>query len=193
MNPSLRNFSSLKRFSSLSDQLRLLVSPSAPVRNCTLLFLLAHSVKAVSLCYLLSHLFCYNTPLLPCILLNYTRYTLSYLSVSEKILTSLTENPFGLKLHPFFSTFLSSFCVLHINIWRSFLSALIPLLTGLFTSLPISSVLYLNSALSVSLMLDLLRLFTLPITVLQVYSYKTTLIMFRILKQLGLLFIGKNW
>ena len=157
------------------------------------------SLSLILLTSLVAYLFCLLTevslscvdPVFPCILSSLNQHSLSYLAFTERTIHSLTENPLGLKLHPILSSFLSSFSIHHINLWRDILSQLIPKFKTLISI--IYPLLYLNTTLTLSLALDFIRILLLPIPILLVYAHKTTVIMLRVMKQLGMLFIGKNW
>ena len=187
---------SVSLYTHSSDILYLYRSLSiSPIRHrvCSLCLLLVSSIAAYLLCYAIRiSLMCFDS-LLPCILSNFSYYSLSYLSLTEKTIQSLTEYPLGLKLHPLLASFLSSFCNHHINLWRDILAYLMPVFTYLVAYKPAALLLYINSQFTICLLLDFLRLLTLPIPVLLLYVHKTTLLILHVLKHLGLLFIGKNW
>ena len=170
-----------------------LSNPNLRHKLCTICLLLVSSLTAYLLCYTIRFsLVCFH-PIFPCIIANLHYYSSSYLSLTERTIHSLTEFPLGLKLHPVLANFLSSFCIHHINLWRDIVSYFIPFITDLVLYTQASLFLYLNSQLTLCILLDLLRLLTLPIPVLLLYTHKTTLIILQVLKHLGLLFIGKNW
>lgn len=160
-------------------------------RLCSLCLIVLTSLAAYTLCLLVEVSLSCVDPVYPCLLSSLHQYSLPYLSFTERTIHSLTEKPLGLKLHPILSSFLSSFSIHHINLWRDILSHLLPKLKTLISlTYPL---LYLNTTLTLSIVLDYTRLLLLPIPILLVYAHKTTLIMLRVMKQLGMLFIGKNW
>ena len=160
-------------------------------RLCSLCLLVLTSLAAYLLCSLAEVSLSCMGPMFPCILSSLNQLSVPYLAFTERTIHSLTENPLGLKLHTVLSSFLSSFSIHHINLWRDILSQLLPNLKTLISlTYPL---LYLNTPLTLSITLDYIRLLLLPIPILLVYAHKTTIIMLRVMKQLGMLFIGKNW
>ncbi|KAI6654925.1 hypothetical protein LOD99_2804 [Oopsacas minuta] len=156
---------------------------------CSLFLLILSALMAYLSCYLIKlPLSCTDYS---CVVHKLNQHSLSYLSLTEDKIHSLTENPLGIKLHPLLSSFLSSFCIHHINLWRDILSNVVPFLTALISvAYPIF---YINVALTFAIFLDLIRFLSLPIPVILVYAHKTTIILLQVLKHLGMLFIGKNW
>ena len=167
--------------------------PPLSHRICSLCLLLMSSMTACFFCYMITLSLLCSDSLAPCVLSNFNYYSLSYLSLTERTIHSLTEYPLGLKLHPLMASFLSSFCNHHINLWRNIIAYFMPAFTYLVSFRLTTILLCLNIQITLCLLLDFLRLLTVPIPVLVIYSHKTTVIYLHVLKHLGMLFIGKNW
>ena len=93
-------------------------------RLCSLCLIVLTSLAAYTLCLLVEVSLSCVDPVYPCLLSSLHQYSLPYLSFTERTIHSLTEKPLGLKLHPILSSFLSSFSIHHINLWRDILSHL---------------------------------------------------------------------